>query len=351
MSLLVRRQGAWGHLTLDRPRTLNALTGAMCSEFEAALQEFAADPAIFGVLLDAVGDRAFCAGGDIRALHDMARTGDIAAAGRFFAAEYRLNARIARYPKPYVALMDGLTMGGGVGISAHGRHRVVTERTMLAMPEVGIGLIPDVGATWLLGRVPSGLGLHVALTALRLNAADAIGIDLADLFVETAKLPALRDAIFASTTALEFRRTLAASRGVPPPGTLLAAKSWIAPCYVHDSVEAILAALDRHENPDARAAATVMRAQSPTSLKLTLRALRAAPELGALEPCLDQEYRLALRCVAAPDFAEGVRAAVIDKDRAPRWSPTRLEEVDATMLDAYFAGLGDAELGLAATKP
>ncbi len=343
VDVLIRTTGAWGHITLDRPRALNALSYPMCCAIDDALTRFATDPAIIGVLIDGAGERGFCAGGDIRALYDAARTGNADDSAVFFAREYRLNARIAAFPKPYVALMDGITMGGGVGLSAHGSHRVVTERTVLAMPEVGIGFIPDVGSTFLLGRVPDNLGLHVALTAMRLSAADALAIDLADHHVPSAALEALRHDLFATTTQGAVDAVL--HRHATPAGdsALLAHSAWIAPCYQPDAITDIMAAL-RAAGPAGNEAAAVIARQSPTSVRLALRALREARRLGRLEPCLAQEYRIALRCTRSHDFIEGVRAAVVDKDRNPQWRPAGFDAIEAATLETYFASLGAAEL-------
>ena len=347
--VLIRVHGRWGHITLNRPRALNALTYPMCCAIDDTLAAWASDDAIIGVLIDGAGERGFCAGGDIRALYEAARAGDVDPAAIFFAREYRLNARIARFPKPYVALMDGITMGGGVGLSAHGLHRVATERTTLAMPEVGIGFILDIGGTFLLGRAPDELGTHAALTAMRMSGADAIAIGLADHYVPSNQLADLRTALLAADSTDAIAMILLKAAHEPPPSALAAARDWVTPCYLHDSVEAILAALDACRIDAAREAAATIRAQSPTSIKLTLRALRAARRLGVLESCLDQEYRIALRCVRGHDFIEGVRAAVVDKDRNPRWLPATLEAVNDASLDTYFASLGAAELGLTTT--
>ncbi|HEX7389088.1 MAG TPA: enoyl-CoA hydratase/isomerase family protein [Acidiphilium sp.] len=348
--VLIRVRGKWGHITLNRPRALNALTDAMCDTISDALGMWAQDDAIVGVLIDGAGERAFCAGGDIRALYEASRAGDYARPAAFFAREYRLNTRIARFPKPYVALMDGITMGGGVGLSAHGAYRVVTERTMLAMPEVGIGFFPDVGATFLLGRVPGELGVHVALTAGRLSGEDAIAIDLADFYTPSARLGDLRDALLESSDPKAVPAILGNATETPPSSALAAMRSLITKSYSYGSIEEILAALDASGIDAAREAAAAIRQQSPFAVKLSLRALRAARRIGVLEPCLDQEYRLALRGIRTHDFIEGVRAAVVDKDRNPRWSPATLEAVDDAAVDACFESLGDAELGLAAAE-
>lgn len=343
VDVLIRVVGAWGHITLNRPRALNALSYPMCCAIDDALSAWEQDSTIIGVLIDGAGERGFCAGGDIRALFDTVRAGNAAQAAIFFAREYRLNARIARFAKPYVALMDGITMGGGVGLSAHGSFRVVTERTMVAMPEVGIGFIPDIGATYLLGRVADGLGIHVALTAMRLNAADAIAIDLADVCVSSSMLDEVRQRVLACRSAEAVKTALHEVAMMPDASRLIAQRDWIKQCYELGSIEQILDALERAGEP-ARVAKTVIAAQSPTSIKLTLRALRAARDYGALEPSLQLEYRLALGCLRGHDFVEGVRAAVVDKDRMPRWQPDTLADVDDAMLEPYFAALGAAEL-------
>ena len=319
-----------GRITLNRPQALNALTLPMVLAVDGALASWADDPTVSLVLLNGAGDRALCAGGDIRMLYEAARTGDVAAATTFFAAEYAMNARIARFPKPYVAIMDGMVMGGGVGISAHGSVRVVTERTVLAMPETGIGLFPDVGATWLLGRA-GALGMHLALTGARIGAGDAILAGLADLFVASDKLPALVEALACGDPAVtqEFAET-------PPPGLLADGRDWMEECYRHDNLEAIVAALGSHICEAAGLAARDIETKSPSSLKVTLRALRQAARMPNLEQALAQELVLAINCMRSHDFVEGVRAAVIDKDRNPRWSPARLEDVTQAVVESYF---------------
>ncbi|MCK9932803.1 enoyl-CoA hydratase/isomerase family protein [Frankia sp. Mgl5] len=358
-AVLVRREGALGRITLNRPKAINALTTGMVQTIDAALRTWAADDGIAAVLVDGAGGRGLCAGGDIRFFHDCARRGDPAPKA-FWAAEYRLNALISTYPKPYVALMDGLVMGGGIGISAHGATRIVTERSVLSMPEVGIGFVPDVGGTHLLARIPGEIGTHLALTGARIGAADAIACGLADHHLPSDALPAfvaaLREAappargtaaagLGAGGAGPLARRyaTVAAATG---PSSLAADRAWIDPCYRHGSVEEILAALTASPAPAARAAAEEIAAKSPTSLKVTLRALRSARALPGLGACLDQEYRIACVLLSTHDLVEGIRAAVVDKDRSPRWSPARLDDVTTEDVDRFFAPLGDAELGL-----
>ena len=328
--VLVRVDGKAGRITLNRPQALNALTLPMVHDIDAALSRWADDPAVSLVIVDGAGDRAFCAGGDIRMLYQAARVGELAAGQAFFGAEYALNARIARYPKPYIAIMDGVVMGGGVGLSAHGSVRVVTERTLLAMPETGIGLFPDVGATWLLSRMPSR-GTHLALTGARIGAADVLLAGLADWLVPSAALASLVEAL------CEGDATVVRAFAGPPDRAAMADSGWMDRCYAADTMEAIVAALVADPDEAAQAAAREVAGKSPSSLKVTLRALREAAAMRDLEAALAQELVLAVGCLRSHDFVECVRAAVIDKDRAPRWHPSRLEDVTPAMVQDYFA--------------
>ncbi len=344
--IIARIEGRAGCITLNRPQALNALTLGMVREIAAVLLAWADDPVVRLIVLDGAGGRGLCAGGDVRALHDAARAGDLSFPEAFFRDEYRLNAYVARYPKPYVALMDGLVMGGGIGLSAHGAHRVVTERSRLAMPETSIGFFPDVGGTWLLGRAPGQLGTHAALTAGAMDAADAILCGLADVCVPSDALPQLRAALTGCGSAEAVRACLGDHARPPPGGCYVGAAGWIGACFAADTVEEILSALSAHADPAARQAAEQITRRSPTSLKVTLRALRRAARLGRLEPCLDQEFGLALAFMRQPDFVEGVRAAVIDKDRSPHWRPARLGDVTAAMVDAAFTPPASGPLDL-----
>jgi enoyl-CoA hydratase len=333
----LRRAGRIGHIVLDRPKALNALTLEMIWSMAAALDEWEHDDGVHAVVVSGAGDRGLCAGGDIVALYRSAAADD-GRAYDFWHAEYRLNSRIAHYPKPYVALMDGIVLGGGVGISAHGSVRIVTERTRTGMPEVGIGFVPDVGGTWLLARAPGELGTHLALTGSSVGGADAIALGLADHYVESADLPALVEALEREPVDDAVARF---AREAPEP-TLQ--RDWIDACYAGASAREIVAALAASPVEEARTAASLIRSKSPTAVTVTLAALRRASALGTLEEALDQEFRVSLRCAAGTEFVEGVRAQVVDKDRAPKWSPATLEEV--TGVEAYFAPLGDDELGL-----
>jgi len=342
---LIRVENGVGRITLNRPRALNALTLGMVHAIQSALASWAHDTDVRFVLVDGAGERGLCAGGDIRALYDAILVDEIGVPEIFFRDEYCMNAQIARYPKPYVALMDGIVMGGGIGVSAHGSHRVVTERSRLAMPETGIGFVPDVGGTWLLGCAPNEFGTHAALTAAQMGADDAIICGLADICVPSDKLAELT-ACLLDCAADDIAACLRRFETQPQAGALRDARHWIAECYAHTTVEAILDALRAQPAPGARKAEEEIGRKSPTSLKITLRALREARNEHRLEPCLEREFRLAMACMKRPDFREGVRAAVVDKDRNPAWSPSLLADVSAEAVDAMFAASSYGGLGL-----
>ncbi|SMQ13852.1 enoyl-CoA hydratase [Streptomyces sp. Ag82_O1-12] len=340
--VLFHTQGRAARITLNRPRALNALTHTMVRRIDEALTAWERDPAVETVVITGAGERGLCAGGDIRAIHDDARDGDGTASAAFWRDEYRLNARIARWPKPYVAVMDGIVMGGGVGVSAHGSVRIVTERSRVAMPETGIGFVPDVGGTHLLTVAPGELGTHLALTGAQINAADALLCGLADHYVPTAALPDLLDALAESPVG----EALAGSVRTPEEGALAARRDWIDACYAADTVEEIVRRLLAHGDPGAKEAAETLLAKSPTALKVTLASLRRARRLGALELVLNQEYRVSCAALDTPDLVEGIRAQVVDKDRRPRWSPKTLREVTDADVERFFTPLGERELGL-----
>lgn len=340
--VLFHTQGCAARITLNRPRALNALTHTMVRRIDEALTAWERDPAVQTVVITGAGERGLCAGGDIRAIHDDARDGDGTASAAFWRDEYRLNARIARWPKPYVAVMDGIVMGGGVGVSAHGSVRVVTERSRVAMPETGIGFVPDVGGTHLLAAAPGELGTHLALTGAQIGAADALLCGLADHYVPTAALPDLLDALAESPV----EEALAGYARTPEEGALAARRDWIDACYTADTVEEIVRRLLAHGDPAATEAAETLLAKSPTALKATLASLRRARRLGMLEPVLNQEYRVSCAALDTPDLVEGIRAQVVDKDRRPRWSPRTLGEVTDADVERFFTPLGERELGL-----
>lgn len=345
--VLVRTAGRLGRLTLNRPKAINALTLGMVRALDAALDRFENDPAIGVVLLDGAGERGLCAGGDITVLHDAAKSGEHEPALTFWAEEYRLNARIASFPKPFVAIMDGVVMGGGIGLSAHASHRLATERLLSAMPEVGIGFAPDVGGTWLLAHAPGELGTHLALTGDRLGAHDAIAAGLADRIVASAAIEGLLVELETENVDLAIEHAEDVDVEIPR-GKLSAARRWIDQAYAADTVEEIVARLGERDEPEAAKAAAALAAKSPTSLKVTLRGLRSARELPNLEAALVEEFRISSAFLDTPDFVEGIRAQVIDKDRNPQWQPARLEDVTDADLDRYFAPLGENDLELKA---
>ena len=331
--VLLRVEGGLGRITLNRPKAINALTHNMVRAIDATLIAWAADRKVRAVLIEGAGARGLCAGGDIRAIYEDARGGGSASL-KFWADEYRMNARIGRYPKPYVALMDGIVMGGGVGVSAHGSIRVVTERTRLAMPEVGIGLVPDVGGTYLYSRAPGELGTYLALTASSLSAADAIHCGLADHFVPAEKLPAV---VADLTRGVNPARAVAARAQQPGESALAAQAPWIDACFAADSVPEILRRLTESHNEDAIAAAKEIQQKSPTAVTITLAALRQARRADNLESALEMEYRISARCLRDDDLTEGIRAQIIDKDRAPKWSPADLADIDPDSVASRFA--------------
>ncbi|WP_372699016.1 enoyl-CoA hydratase/isomerase family protein [Arthrobacter sp. JSM 101049] len=347
--VLFEVRGTLGIITLNRPRAVNALTHSMVEAMLAQLLEWEADDGVSCVLLTGAGERGLCAGGDIVAIYrDIPEGGSATAA--FWRTEYRLNALISNYPKPYVAFMDGLVLGGGVGIAAHGSHRIVTERTRTGMPETTIGFVPDVGGLYLLSRAPGGAGAHAALTSAHLDAADALHLGLADTFVPSTSLAGLAAALETAASAQDVDAAIAQVAQPAPASSLAGQCAWMGKDYAGDSIERILGRLRTRGGPAAEAAETIA-AKSPTALKTTLAALRRAAGLPSLEAALDQDYRVGLRMLASHDFLEGIRAQVIDKDRQPRWSPATLDQVGPDMVRDYFEPLGPdehgGELGLA----
>lgn len=344
--VLIEKVGRLGRITLNRPRMINALDHEMVRRIDAALIEWADDPQVQTVLVTGAGERGLCAGGDIVAIHRDATAIRAGGEGRgsldFWRDEYILNARIANFEKPYVAFMDGIVLGGGVGISAHGSHRVVTERSSIGMPEVGIGFVPDVGGTYLLARTPGAIGVHAALTTERLGPGDAVAAGFADYFVPSEQLLEL-------AAALEDQpvdEVIARFAQPAPASERMAQRAWIDRCFSANTVEDILEWLASETDPAAAKAAEQIRGKSPTALKVTLRSIQEAERLDLLEEVLDVEYRVSSACLHSADLVEGIRAQVIDKDRNPQWSPTRLEEVTAHQVAQYFESLGDEELGL-----
>jgi enoyl-CoA hydratase len=339
--VLLHRDGHAAHVVLNRPRAINALTHEMVGLVTAALEDWARDDTVRTVVLTGAGERGLCAGGDIVAMWRDAKAGGSETAA-FWADEYRLNALIADYPKPYVAIMDGIVLGGGIGLSAHAGQRVVTERSSIGMPETGIGFLPDVGGTFLLSHAPGETGTHLGLTAGSIGPGDAIALGFADHYVPTELLPGL----LAALADGDADEVLAATELAPPPSPLAEARTWLDAAYAGNDPVAIVERLRAVGHEEADRAAGAIEAKSPTSVHVTLRALREAARMSRLGEALDLEYRLALRIHPSHDFAEGVRAQVVDKDRDPRWSPATLAEVREADVASYFATLGDRELGL-----
>lgn len=334
-------RGRVGHILLNRPRAINALNAEMVTLISRVLDEWAGDDGVSTVLVTGSGDRGLCAGGDIATIYNDARENGPASEA-FWRDEYALNAAIARYPKPYVAVMHGIVLGGGIGLSAHGDHRIVTESSKLGMPETGIGFVPDVGGTWLLSHAPGELGTHIALTAGSVGPADAILTGLADDFIPADRLGELATALEHEDARSAIKRLSAAA----PAGVLAGQRAWIDEAYAGDDVVRILDRLAAIDDDTARAAHESICAKSPTALKATLAALRRARQLPDLESDLAQDLRVSLRFLGEPDLAEGIRAQVIDKDRNPTWNPATLAEVDDAHIAAIFESLGDRELVL-----
>ncbi|WP_342730828.1 enoyl-CoA hydratase/isomerase family protein [Bradyrhizobium sp. B117] len=344
--LIVRREGAAGVIRLNRPKAINAMTLEMSEGIDAALDRFETDPEVALIILEGSGERGLCAGGDIRGLWESSREGgDLGA--RFWRQEYVMNARIARYPKPYVAFMDGLVMGGGVGLSGHASHRVVTDRTKLAMPEVGLGFFPDVGGTWLLSRSPGEIGTYFGLTGQTMNGPDAIHAKFADAVVPAAKWPVLREALTKvrpGVSAADVTKLVNGFTTGEAAGPVAAKEPIIDALFGFDRMEDIFAALERDGSEFALATLKTLKEKSPRGMVVTLKLLRLARTASNLEECLVREYRAACEVFRSDDFREGVRAAVIDKDRNPTWSPPRIEDVTPEMLAPYLAEIGADEL-------
>jgi len=334
--VLTRIDGAVGHITLNRPKALHALNVGMCETITAALLAWREDPAVQRVLIDHAGERGFCAGGDIRMIAESGAT-DAVEAKAFFRAEYRLNELLFRYPKTIVAVIDGIVMGGGVGISMPADVRLATERTTFAMPETGIGLFPDVGGGWFLPRLSEPeLGTWLALTGARLKGRDTVAAGVATHFVQSDGVEALKAALIADgLSALEGLATNG-DPIVPAPGILI-------PLFGHDTVEAVVAALEADGGDWPLEQLAVLKTRSPQSLKVTLRQLREGARMGSFADNMAMEYRLGGRIVRTHDFQEGVRAVIVDKDNAPQWSPATLAEVDDAAIEALFAPLPDGE--------
>ncbi|OBK69302.1 3-hydroxyisobutyryl-CoA hydrolase [Mycobacterium colombiense] len=334
--VLTEVEGSVGLITLNRPKAINSLNQPMVDALSAILTNWAGDDAVRAVVLSGAGERGLCAGGDVVSIYHSARN-DGVEARRFWRDEYLLNAQIAEFPKPYVALMDGIVMGGGVGVSAHANTRVVTDTSKIAMPEVGIGFIPDVGGVYLLSRAPGGLGLHAALTGAPFSGADAIAMGFADHYVPHGDVEAFRRAVVSDGV----EDALAKYATEPPASELAAQRDWIDECYAGDTLGDIVAALRGHDAGPAEDAANLIATRSPIALSVTLAAVRRAAKLATLKDILVQDYRVSSASLRSHDLVEGIRAQLIDKDRNPQWSPAQLSAVTAADVEAYFAPVDD----------
>lgn len=333
--VLLELRGRIGLITLNKPKALNALSLAMIHAIEPQLKSWATDDGVDAVVIQGAGEKAFCAGGDIRDLYEGRGT-DFGPT--YYAAEYKLNVLIHTYPKPYIALMDGVTMGGGVGMSVHGSHRVVSDRILFAMPETGIGLFPDIGASWFLPCCPGQIGMYLGLTGHRLRAADTLYAGIGDVHVPADGLDGLLD-VFAGATALDGDGVAAILRDFavdPGEAPLAAHRDAIDRCFAGDSVEDILARLAAEDSDWARAQIETIAGKSPTALKVTYRQLREGARIESIADIMTMEYRLADRSFRGHDLFEGIRAVVIDKDGAPKWNPTTLDAVSDADVDEYF---------------
>jgi enoyl-CoA hydratase len=341
--VLIERRGRGGFITLNRPKALNALNLGMVRSIAGALDDFERDACILRVVVTGAGGRAFCAGGDIRLLYEQGRAGDRQAQLTFWREEYQLNRRIKTWSKPYVSLIDGLVMGGGIGLSLHGSHIVASERASFAMPEVMIGFFPDVGAVWPLARLGRGMGAYLALTGARADAGDALALGLAHRFAPAEAIPAL-EAALAGDEPLE---AILGRFAAPPPASKLAAiADWIAHCFARGDPATSLAALKRAAEAgaaDAAATRAAMLGKSPTSQAIAARQLALYAQ-SSFDEALRTDFRIVSRICLGHDFYEGVRALIIDKDNRPAWRPAALDAVSAGDIDAYFAPLGADEL-------
>ncbi len=339
--VLIRRDGSVGQLSLNRPQAIHALTYGMVLAMTEALRAWREDPVVECVIIDHAEGRGFCSGGDINLLRHSALSDGGVAGRRFFFDEYRLNTLLFEYPKPVVAFMDGITMGGGVGISQPARFRVATGNTRFAMPETGIGLFPDVGGGWYLSRLTGRLGVYLALTGARLDGADCIWAGLATHYVEAGMLDEAKRRIVQHPA--HIADALGALSVAPPPAKIAAHEAEIDRLFASDRLEDILAALAADPGDWAQAQLAALKHKSPQALKVTLRQLEQSKKLNDFRANMAMEYRLGSRVITRPDFAEGVRALIVDKDNSPRWDPPTPAGMSDALLDAIFAPLSVSE--------
>lgn len=334
--IICTKRGAAGFVLLNRPQALNALTPGMISDLERALVAWAADPEIERVVIRGAGERAFCAGGDIRLVHDLGKAQRFDEQRAFYSHEYQVNRMIARYSKPYIAMLDGFVMGGGAGVAIHGSHRVVSERVTFAMPEVGIGFFPDVGATAFLTKLPDAMGVYLGATGARITSGDLLALGLATHCVPQSQFDALASAFEERGDTDEI---IARFAQAAPPAQLTQHRALIRSAFASGSITTMLDVLQKSDSDFARETVEQLRSKCPTSIAVALRQLARAPV--TIEEALQLEYRLVTRVCRRGDFYDGIRCVVIDKGQQPSWSPARLEDVQAADIEALFAGLPD----------
>ncbi|HEX6144593.1 MAG TPA: enoyl-CoA hydratase/isomerase family protein [Geminicoccaceae bacterium] len=347
----IERRGGLVLVTLDRPGALNALTLGMCQALHRGLDAWEGDPEVAAVIVEGAGERAFCAGGDIRWVAEEVERHGVDVAARFFRTEYRLNARLFHFPKPYIALLDGIVMGGGVGISIHGRYRIATERTTFAMPETGIGFFPDVGGTWALPRLPGEAGMYLGLTGHRLTGADCLALGIAGAFVPSSLLPDLTQRLSAIEPGPRVEEQVATALGelnMPPRAAPIESLlDRINVCFRANSLDGILLNLEQETSQFGEETLAVLRKKSPTSLRVAFEQLRRGRRIGRFDDAMRLEYRLVHRFLEGHDFREGVRALIVDKDQRPAWRPARLEDVSEADVERFFDPLPGGDLELA----
>ncbi|MGD1956645.1 MAG: enoyl-CoA hydratase/isomerase family protein [Sphingomonadales bacterium] len=344
--IIFSQRGAIGHVLLNRPKALNALTLDMTVLLRAQLNAWATDDSVMAVLVEGAGEKGFCAGGDIRWLHDTGKEDPVAAA-EFYRREYLCDAAVYHFPKPYLAFIDGIVMGGGVGISVHGSHRIAGDRTLFAMPETGIGLFPDVGGSYFLPRMPGQLGMYLGLTGARLKAADSVFAGVATHYMPSGKQAAAIDQICTEATSTEaIDAILAAHAGDAGPAPLAGQMEDINSHFDGADMRSILTELDQDDSSDwAKKQASILRSKSPTSLKVTFEQLTRGASLD-FDEAMRMEMRMAARVMEGHDFYEGVRATIFEKGATANWNPARVEDVTPEMVAAYFEPLGARELEL-----
>lgn len=340
--ILFEKRGKAGFVTLNRPKALNALTHGMVTALTAQLTLWADDPEIAHVVITGAGGKAFCAGGDIVGIYESKMAGQMDGLGAFFNDEYLLNAQIKAYPKPYIALIDGIVMGGGVGVSVHGSHRVGTEKTMFAMPETGIGFFPDVGGTYFLPRMPKKTGVYCALSAGRLKQGDALATGVLTHTVKEADLAAIEEALASSDDANAALKPFLVD---VEPGSLMQQADLIEACFSEGSVASILERLDANGEEFAARAAEAIRQKSPTSVMIAFEQMQRGADT-SFNDCMKLEYRIVSQILKGDDFFEGVRALLVDKDQSPKWSPSELAHVDMDDLASYFREPAGGDLPL-----